>query len=91
MIAPGIFRAVRRFYMDGKLVEVGTMLELADNELIGDLMNGQRIEPADAATMERVHCEATLAFQEAGGVSRHGVAKDDTRRVSHLGLVANRK
>jgi len=87
VIAPGLFRAVRRFYMDGKPVEVGTLLELADNELIGDLMSGQRIEPPNVATKERVHCEPTLAFKEAGGVSRHGVAKDDTRRVSHLGLV----
>lgn len=87
-MTPGLFRAVRRFYMDGKPIEAGALLELADNELIGDLMSGKRIEPADAATMERVHCEPTLAFQEAGGVSRHGVAKDDNpRRVSHLGLV----
>lgn len=100
MSAPGLFRAVRRFYMDGEPVEIGTRIEIADNELIADLMAGQRIEPADVPTTKRLQSEPTLTFKEVegGGVGRRGIVREDNdeksnrvRRVFRLALVSNRK
>lgn len=88
--------------MDGKPVEAGTRIEIADNELISVLMCGQRIEPADAATMKRLQSEPTLTFKEvgAGCVGSRGIARivrvdsndksDRPQRVSRLALVSSK-
>ena len=55
MTAAFRFKVIRPFCLSGQRVEVGSIFESTDAQMIGDLLACARIEPADARTAKRVH------------------------------------